>query len=285
MYDNINDQDEDLVENADDIPFKNKKFLSKWYPPRIKKELYFYLRKLKSLKNEKHAQVAMIILSRTARSVRATTHFDLATLKKPIFEPYYCYKHKKICMPVQSIKKHLKEYTRDILKRIEVFSKIRTSAYYQVINADSRLVNIEEELKKNTNLLKIYDKEKINGIFTSPPYIGQIDYHEQHAYAYELFDLKRLDELEIGPKFLGTSKKAIEKYVKDMVDVFTNVSQYLSRDALIFVVVNDKRNLYPRIFEKSNMKIVKTFHRPVLNRTERDRSPYFESIFEVRQED
>ena len=34
------------------------------------------------------------------------------------------------------------------------------------------------------NLIK---KQKIRGIFSSPPYIGQIDYHEQHAYAYDLF--------------------------------------------------------------------------------------------------
>ena len=26
-----------------------------------------------------------------------------------------------------------------------------------------------------------------------------IDYHEQHAYAYDLFQLERKDELEIGP--------------------------------------------------------------------------------------
>ena len=47
-------------------------------------------------------------------------------------------------------------------------------------------------------------------------------------------------------------------------------------------MANDKFNLYPEIAEKSGMKIVNQFKRPVLNRTERDRNPYSEIIFHFK---
>jgi hypothetical protein len=54
------------------------------------------------------------------------------------------------------------------------------------------------------------------------------------------------------------------------------------KDFNVFLVANDKYNLYPEIAEKSGMKIVNQFKRPVLNRTERDRNPYSEIIFHLK---
>jgi len=48
-------------------------------------------------------------------------------------------------------------------------------------------------------------------------------------------------------------------------------------------VANDKNNLYPTIAEKSGMKIVNQFKRPVLNRTEKDKTAYSEIIFHLKQ--
>jgi DNA modification methylase len=269
-------------DNVNDI-FKNKPFLDKWYSPNIKKELNFYLNLISEIPDEKIKKVAMIVLSRTARSVRSTTHFDLATLKNPVFDPYYCFKHKKICVPVRSSLKHFEKYTYDVINRIEEFSKLRKNSNYLVINGNSQTVDIEKELKNKPEFYKIYKENNgANGIFTSPPYLGQIDYHEQHAYAYELFNIPRYDDLEIGPKFKGSSKKAQNEYIEGISNVLINMKQYLRDDAKIFIVVNDKKNLYPKIFEKSNLKLVKEFKRPVLNRTERDRNPYYESIFELK---
>jgi len=263
--------------------FKDKKFLYTWYSPEIKEELRFYLSLIRKIPDDNIKKVAMIILSRTARSVRATTHFDLATLKKPVFDPYYCFKHKKICKPVTTIWNHLKLYTYDTLERIKTFSKLRKDAFYAVINADSRMVDIDEELKvQNPGFYKLFRKKRTQGIITSPPYLGQIDYHEQHAYAYELFDLPRLDELEIGPKYKGTSKKAQREYIDGIVKVLLNMKRFLSKDANIFIVVNDKKVLYPEIIRKSGLELIKEFKRPVLNRTERDRRPYYESIFHLK---
>jgi len=45
-------------------------------------------------------------------------------------------------------------------------------------------------------------------IFTSPTYIGLIDYHEQHRYVYELLGLVNNEDREIGAAKKGASRKA-----------------------------------------------------------------------------
>jgi len=57
--------------------------------------------------------------------------------------------------------------------------------------------------EKHSNFSEIVKNNKIDGIFSSPPYVGLINYHEQHAYAYDLFGFERKDNLEIGPLFNG----------------------------------------------------------------------------------
>jgi hypothetical protein len=54
------------------------------------------------------------------------------------------------------------------------------------------------------------------------------------------------------------------------------------KDFDIFLVANDKWNLYQKIAEKAWMKIVNQYKRPVLNRTERDKNPYSEIIFHFK---
>jgi len=120
-----------------------------------------------------------------------------------------------------------------------------------------------------------------DGVFTSPPYVGQIDYHEQHRYAYELFGIRRRDELEIGPKSKGKTEEAQKQYIEDISRVFRNLQIYFRPSALIFIVANDKLSLYPEIAEKSGLKILEAYERPVSNRTERDKRPYSENIFKM----
>jgi len=131
-------------------------------------------------------------------------------------------------------------------------------------------------------LSQILKKRKIKGIFTSPPYVGQIDYHEQHAYAYDLFGFRRQDELEIGPLYKGQGLEAQNSYIEGIARVLLNCRGFLADDFDVFLVANDKYNLYPKIVEIAGMKIVNRFKRPVLNRTERDRSPYSEIIFHLK---
>ncbi|MFH1832622.1 MAG: DNA methyltransferase [Candidatus Levyibacteriota bacterium] len=259
-------------------------FLDKWYTDNVRKEFNYAFERIKKIENKKNKKILAIILSRTIRSCRATTHSDLATLKAPQLTTYYCYKHMKICKPIFSINKMFIRYSLDTLFRLREFSKLKTDAFSAIICGDSRTVNIKDEIRKiRPNFYKLLLKKKIKGIFTSPPYVGQIDYHEQHAYAYDLFGFKRKDDLEIGPLYKGQGLEARQSYVEDISKVLLNSRKYLVEGYNVFIVANDKYNLYPGIAYKSGMKIVNMYKRPVLNRTERDKSPYSEIIFHLKE--
>ncbi|MEX0920473.1 MAG: DNA methyltransferase [Candidatus Pacearchaeota archaeon] len=263
---------------------KMNNFLYKWFSKRVRQELFYYIKSLEKIEDERLKDALMVILSRTARSCRATKHSDLATLTEPQIGPYYCPKHKKICTPVNSTIKHLIRYTYDTIKRLKEFSQLKKDVHSEAIHGDSREVNIIDEIKKqNPEFGKIIENKKIDGIFTSPPYVGQIDYHEQHAYSYELFDIQREDNKEIGPLYKGRGKQARDEYVEGISRVLRNISRFVKDEGHFFIVANDKYNLYPLIAEKSGLKIIDKFKRPVLNRTEKDRHPYSEIIFHMRK--
>lgn len=258
-------------------------FLDRWYIDNVRKEIDFTSNLIKQIKDDRNKKILEVILSRTIRSCRATTHSDLATLKEPQLTSYYCYKHKKICKPIFSIKKMFSRYATDTVERLKIFDKLRSCAYYALIPSDSRTVNIFSEIKKvDPQFYDLLKKQKIRGIFTSPPYVGQIDYHEQHAYAYDLLGFKREDTLEIGPLKNGQGQEARDSYVKEISAVFINCKKYLADNFDIFIVANDKYDLYGKIADKAGLKIVRKFKRPVLNRTERDKSPYSEIIFHMK---
>lgn len=262
---------------------KSETFLDKWYCQNARSEIDFVNRQIQLSENLSIRQVLQLILSRTIRSCRATTHFDLATLKEPQFSAYYCWKHKKICKPVYSIKYWFDRYSKDTIARLQTYSQVKGEVFSTVLTGDSRSIDIFSEVnRRDTEFFKFLRSNRIKGIFSSPPYVGQIDYHEQHAYAYELLGLERNDENEIGPLYKGKGRAARESYVEGISDVLLNCREYLTNDANIFLVANDKHNLYPSIAERSGMKIVNAFKRPVLNRTERDKSPYAEMIFRLQ---
>ncbi len=263
---------------------RKETFLDKWFLAPVRNEIDFMFEELKKIENISIKNVIAIILSRTIRSCRATTHADLATLKEPVTTTYYCKKHGKICKPIFSIGNWWKRYSKDTLKRLSEFSKLRTDTYQICLTADSRTVDIFKEVdRKNPEFARILRQKRIRGIFSSPPYVGLINYHEQHAYAYELFGYERRDELEIGPLFRGTGKEARDSYVEGISAVLNNCKTFLQEDYDIFLVANDKHNLYPLIAEQSGMKIVNRFKRPVLNRVEKDRSAYAEIIFHLKE--
>lgn len=262
---------------------KEDSFLGKWYTQHIRDEIQFVFHEIKKISNSDTKKIVSIILSRSIRSCRATTHADLATLLEPVTSTYYCSKHGKMCKPLFSILKWWQTYSKDTLKRLEEYNRLRKNTFHACVTGDSRTVDIFEELKKiNPEFGQQAVKQKIKGIFSSPPYVGLIDYHEQHAYAYDLFGFERKDELEIGPLFKGQGKEAKQSYIQGISEVLINAKKYLVEDYDIFLVANDKYNMYPTIAENSGMKIVNQFKRPVLNRTEKDKSAYSEIIFHLK---
>jgi len=245
----------------------DSEYLKYWFSERALQEILFYNSIIKNYKNQ---DVLKVILSRSARSARLIPHYDLARPKKAVRETYWCIKHKRYCEPINEALKFVNRYSWDTIRRLKEFDKLRTDTYMKVIQGDSRTAKLPKNLR-------------VDGIFTSPPYVGIIDYHEQHRYAYELSDFPRQDELEIGPATKGQNGNAKKEYAEGIVNAFRNVSKNLVDGALIFIVANDKFNLYPHIGKQCGFELIDVFHRPVLMRTERDSNRYFESIFCFRK--
>jgi 16S rRNA G966 N2-methylase RsmD len=233
-------------------------YIQSWFAPNTQKELLCYLR---LIKDYTYQDLLRIVLSRSARSARLVTHYDLDFPKEPQTKPYQCYKHQRTCQPVEEAYKFLSRYTIDTLDRVKEFSKIKTRAKVVVNHGDSR----EVELPKGIDM-----------VFTSPPYIGLIDYHEQHKYAYELLGLKNNETREIGPAKNGQSQQAKSDYVRGINDVMLHTRDYMAKNALALIVVNDKYKLYKP--EDAGFKEIGRVERHVNRRTGRREGAFYESI-------
>jgi hypothetical protein len=161
----------------------------------------------------------------------ATMYSDLATLVEPVSKTYYFSKHGKICKPIFSIMKWWRAYSKDTVNRLKEFSKLKTNTHQYCLTGDSRTIDIQKEFsKKQKDFGCLLQKQKVSAIFSSPLYVGLIDYHEQHAYAYDLFGFKRKDELEIGPLF----KRQTKSYVDVIYAVLNNCKKYFKDDYNVF---------------------------------------------------
>ncbi len=240
----------------------SSEWLRRWFAPQALKELLAYRSALEDL-DEPAASVGKIVLSRSARSARLTTHFDLDFPRTAITEPYFCFKHKRTCRPVEEAFKFLKRYTADTIRRLRQFSAIRKDAEVVVLHTDAR----------TTDLLV-----KPSGIVTSPPYPGLIDYHEQHRYAYELLGLEERAVDEIGPGSRGHGRAAQADYVSGMVAVFENARRFLDEGAPVIIVVNDSRNLYDDILDRAGLTLSERLTRHVNRRTGRRAGEFYEEV-------
>jgi DNA modification methylase len=236
-------------------------YLAEWYSPRAAAELLHF----GSLLDEyEYADVLRVVLARAARSARLTTHFDLEFPRSPQREPYWCHKHKRTCKPVEEADKFLARYLLDTLDRLKSFQRVRARGRRaEVLHGDARHVELEG---------------RFDGVLTSPPYPGLIDYHEQHRYAYELLGLDDRRERELGAAARGTSRAAIAEYVTGISDILRRCAETLAPGAPVIVVVNDRRHLYPQILERSGLRLADRLERHVNRRTGRRAGEYFESI-------
>lgn len=278
----VNDHEIDIKMSED-----SARFLKQWYLSSIRYEIELVHSNIRRINQPLTQKAFMLILSRTIRSCRATTHADLGTLRKPVTTTYYCRKHGKVCKPLFSILGWWERYCKDSIERWIEFSKLKSDTFQHCLTGDSRTIDISTMLnRENPQLEELTQAKGIKGIFTSPPYVGLINYHEQHAYSYDLFGFKRLDELEIGPLFRGKGRDARESYIHGVAAVFKNCKRFLADDYDVFIVANDKFNMYPTIADMVGMRIVNEHKRPVLNRTEKNReATYSETIFHLKEKD
>jgi hypothetical protein len=240
-------------------------YLREWYAPQAAAELFAF-RDL--VGDYEHADLLRVILSRAARSSRRAAHFDLEAPGEPQTGEYWCYKHRRMCRPVESAVGFLRRYTLDALARIEAFAEVRDEdRVAHILQGDARTVDYPET----------YD-----GVVTSPPYPGLIDYHEQHRYAYELLGLDDRRELELGAAAAGTSRAALEAYCDGVAGVLANAAAALAPDASVLIVVNDRRSLYPGILDRAGLRLEARLRRHVNRRTGRRAGEYFEDVLVAR---
>jgi hypothetical protein len=238
-------------------------WLRRWYATQALRELLAYDGAAAAALDEDARDVARVILSRSARSARRTTHFDLDSPPRPTTEPYWCFKHKRECRPVHEAAKFLRRYTSDTARRLRDFAAVRTRSEVHVLHADARSVDLPHA---------------VDGIITSPPYPGLIDYHEQHRYSYELLKLPDLRASEIGAAEAGTRTAALASYRADVVRVLVNATRFMRRGAPVVIVVNDSRNLYPLILEDAGLVLEDRLRRHVNRRTGRRAGEFFEDV-------
>jgi hypothetical protein len=240
-------------------------FVRDWYAPRAAAELLHFRSIAERLRS---ADVLRVVLARAARSARRTTHFDLDFPRAPQLEPYLCRKHRRVCRPVEEARRFLLRYTRDTLERIEAFAAVRTAGVSAaVLRGDARALDLGGPFE---------------GVITSPPYPGLIDYHEQHRYAYELLGLPDHSDVELGRPADGLGRAALRSYVEGVAAVLANVRGRLVRGAPVCIVVNDRRNLYPEILHRAGLLLDDRLERHVNRRTGLRSGEYFESVLICR---
>jgi hypothetical protein len=248
-----------------DSPVTPAAYVKAWFAPRAAADLLFF----RSLVDDyEHADVLRVILARAARSARRTTHFDLDFPRAPQLGEYWCHKHQRVCRPIDRAAHFLRRYALDTLGRVREFSRLRRpAATATVVHGDVR------ELEPD----RLFD-----GVITSPPYPGLIDYHEQHRYAYELLGLEDRRELELGAAAVGTSAAAVKAYADGIVASLNNIRQMLAPSAPVVIVINDRRDLYPEILERSGLEMETRYRRHVNRRTGRRAGEFFEDVIVAR---
>jgi DNA modification methylase len=245
--------------NEDSTAIDNE-YLNTWFAHQALIELVNYRNYIHEYE---YQDILKVILSRSARSARLTTHFDLDFPKKPTTEPYYCYKHSRICEPTNNAYQFLRRYSLDTIARLHEFASLRSDAHVVVKHEDSGKA----------------DFPPIDGVITSPPYVGLIDYHDQHRYAYELLGLTDLSENEIGAAFKGKGQKAQKQYQESIANVFQRCAAAMPPGGHLIVVANDRLNLYDEIAILSGLDTVAIVNRHVNRRTGRRSSEFYESVF------
>jgi DNA modification methylase len=227
-------------------------YLKRWYARRAVAELLAF-RDL--ITGTAYPELWQVVLSRSARSARLARHDDLDFPAEPAPKEYFCHKHLRVCRPVGEAEKFLHRYVRDAVQRVQEFADVRSSEPVTVIHGDARTLN---------------PPQPCDLVFTSPPYPGLIDYHEQHAYAYELLGLERRDTEEIG--------RGVKGYCEDVAAVLTRARSALRPGGRIVIVVNDRRGLYDGILAAAGLRLEDRIVRHVNRRTGRRRGEFYEDV-------
>lgn len=227
-------------------------YLRRWYAPQAVAELLAFRERIAGTA---YPELWQVVLSRSARSARLARHDDLDFPAEPAPQEYFCHKHRRVCRPVAEAEKFLRRYVRDAAQRVQEFADVRSTEPVTVLHGDAR---------------RVEPPERCDLVLTSPPYPGLIDYHEQHAYAYELLGLERRDAQEIG--------RGVKGYCEDIAAVLARARRMLRRGGKMVIVVNDRRRLYDGILAAAGLRLEDRIVRHVNRRTGRRRGEFYEEV-------
>jgi len=227
-------------------------YLESWFSRRALDELLAFGARVKQTA---YPELWSVVLSRAARSSRRARHDDLDFPREPVRGEYFCHKHRRVCRPVAEAEKFLRRYVRDAAQRVLEFADVRHAGDAVVLHEDAR---------------ELDPPEPVDLVLTSPPYPGLIDYHEQHAYAFELLGLDRRDDAEIG--------RGLDGYREGVAAVLDRARRALRRGGRVVVVVNDRRGLFDGILREAGLVVEDRLLRHVNRRTGRRSGEYFEQI-------
>ncbi|HEV3407759.1 MAG TPA: DNA methyltransferase [Gaiellaceae bacterium] len=227
-------------------------YLDRWFAPRSVAELLTFRERIAGTV---YPDLWRVVLSRAARSARLARHDDLDFPREPVADAYVCHKHRRVCRPVGEAGKFLRRYVRDAAQRVRDFAEVRTDAEVTVVHGDARQLD---------------PPAPVDLVLTSPPYPGLIDYHEQHAYAYELLGLDRRDGDEIG--------RSVKGYCDDIAAVLRRAARALCPGGKVVIVVNDSRALYDAILPAAGLRLEERLLRHVNRRTGRRNGEFYEEV-------
>ena len=250
----------DRFTSGAELPITDSPYLNKWFHPEALTPLLLFRDLIQEYSNQ---DVLKIILSRAARSSRMIEHHETDYPKKPQPSDYHCIKHDRICHPTKNSLGFLRRYCTDTLNRLDTFD--RQDVFTRVECGDSTTFDFTDT--------------GITDVFTSPPYIGLIDYHEQHRYAYELLGMQGYESAELGSKRNGAGKQAVTEYMHGITKVIRNVVESTFRANSTFaIVVYDKLELYDDIVADAGLRIRKRIRRDVNRRSGRRATSLYEDI-------
>ncbi len=235
-----------------DVGAEGSGYLERWFAPQTLVELKAFRARID---RTTYPELWSVVLSRAARSARLTRHDDLDFPREPVRGEYFCHKHRRVCRPVGEARKFLRRYARDSAQRVQEFGDVRTGESVTVLQGDAREVD---------------PPGPVDLVFTSPPYPGLIDYHEQHAYAFELLGLERRDPEEIGRGMTG--------YSDSITAVLRRAKRALRPQGKVVIVVNDSRGLYDGILAAAGLRLEERVVREVNRRTGRRAGAYYEEV-------
>jgi len=231
-------------------------YLARWFAPGALGDLLGFR---DAITGTTYPDLWRIVLSRAARSARLARHDDLDFPSEPVTGEYFCHKHRRECRPVGEAAKFLRRYVRDAAQRVQEYADVRSTEEVFVLHGDARTLDPPDD---------------VDLVLTSPPYPGLIDYHEQHAYAFELLGLERRDDDEIG--------RGVAGYSEALTEVFGRARDALRPAGRVVIVVNDRRGLYEGILEEAGLRLENRLLRHVNRRTGRRKGEFYEEVLIAR---